>query len=92
MMRLDVPPGILLYCRKCDEEVPHEEYRFPTSLTEGLICPAQHVQSTHQPMVAMGYDSEFSPAILMLPMRCWTAGYIEQRERQQGLYLRTMKG
>lgn len=91
-MRIDVPRGILLYCRKCDAEVPHREYRFTTSMAEGLACQEGHVQHVAQPMVSLSYDSTFDPITLMLPRRSWNAAYVKQREHLQALYLRSKKG
>ena len=91
-MKIDVPDGVLLYCRPCDAEVPHREYRFPTSLVEGLICQEGHLQPVSQPMVSLSYDSTFDPITLMLPRRSWNAAYVKQREQLQARYMRAKKG
>ena len=88
-MRIDVPRGVLLYCRPCDAEVPHREYRF---VFEGLICQEGHLQPASQPMVSLSYDSTFDPITLMLPRRSWNAAYVKQREQLQARYMRAKKG
>ncbi len=91
-MMIDIPPGVLLYCRRCDAEVPHREYKFTSLYAWGLIDDEEHVQSVLQPMVSMSYDSTFDPITLMLPMRSWNAAYVKQREELQGRYMRSKKG
>ena len=91
-MMLGVPAGVMLYCRRCDAEVPHREHRFSRFLLEALVCSAGHLMHPLQVMITMAYDDTFSPVVLMLPRRSWNAAYVQQRELLQSKYLRSKKG
>jgi hypothetical protein len=83
-VNLDAPFGLLLYCRRCDEVRPHAA----DQETNSLRCPDGHGQSPVQAVVSLSCDSEFDPAVLLLPQKSWTYNYVLSRYRLQGQYLR----
>lgn len=85
-MIIDIPAGVMLFCRECDAEVPHRE------MAGYLVCHLNHPQHVMQAMITMSYDDAFSPAVLLLPRRSWNVAYVQQREQLQAKYLRLRRG
>ena len=80
-MKLHWVDGTPLYCRRCDAEVPHYEWRNPYALEEGLRDGAGHVQSAYNAIVSLSVADDVDPALMLLPRRSWTAPYLARRGR-----------
>jgi hypothetical protein len=85
-MRLQWTDGSRLYCRRCDTEVPHYEWRNPYELAEGLRDQEGHVQHPLNAVISLSVEQEVSPAVMLLPRRSWTAPYVEARYALLHLY------